>query len=127
MKLTEVEGAGKVEGAEGGNISAASSIQWRRIMIMMRMRRRTRMRRTVVVRMHIDFVTYIFFILHSIIIVEKSLSATYSSTLLTSPNLIANISPGFIKRSFDVLSARRPENTLAGRWALSTCILTRVL
>ena len=39
----EVEGAGDVEGEEGGNISAASPIQWRKIMIMMTMRRRTRM------------------------------------------------------------------------------------
>ena len=57
----EVEGAGDVEGEEGGNISAASPIQWRKIMIMMTMRRRTRMRGTIVVQMHIDFFTYIFF------------------------------------------------------------------
>ena len=78
-KRGAVEGAGEVEGAEGGNISAASSIQWRRIM--MAMRRGTRMRGTVVVRMQIVFFTYNFVILHSIIIVEKvSLLLLYFKT-----------------------------------------------
>jgi hypothetical protein len=59
-RAREVEGEGEVEGAEGGNISAASSIHWRRIM--MAMRRGARMRGTVLVRMQIVFYTYIFFI-----------------------------------------------------------------